>query len=147
MRECTIWLEKPTYNPNPRGQLDVGLYENFPIGWQVDGERNFELSHRLKKHFIDTPEFYMHLWEEICLDVDGCIAGDFPDVERRWLDWQYSYHYGDGYEEVFWREGTEFCLEVDIHPDKWWKLAMISSDENIAGAKREQEWYWNDMPF
>lgn len=154
LKYCLIWLEQPFYNFEPQGEeLGGRLFKDQPLGWMVE-DKGYGLSFQLRKWFgkNDTHPYwylYMHVWEEICLDIDGCIAGDWPGVETRWMKWHYS-DIGriDGADhDLFWLESTEFCLEVDVPPDLWWAIAASDSEAECRNAKRMQDWYWNDIPF
>lgn len=129
----------------------------MPLGWMVEDKPYGALCHQVRNWFgkNDTHPYwylYLHVWEEVCLDVDGCIAGDWPGVEDRWMNWAFSdvgsFTGGEGCDyDLFWKESTTFCLEVDIPPELWWQIAASESEDQCRNAKREQDWYWNDIPF
>ena len=155
LKFCLIWLERPFYNTEPQGEeLGGRLFKDQSIGWMIEGKSPGELSFQVRNWFgknSDSPywDFYLQTWEEVCLDVDGCIAGDWPGVEMRWHRWSYS-DVGsiDGSDhELFWKESTTFCLELDVPPELWWEIAKSESEAECRNAKRMQDWYWNDIPF
>jgi hypothetical protein len=153
LKFCLIWLEKPFYNTERRGEVIGGrLFKDSPIGWMVaettPGTHSYQLRNWFGKN-SDSPywHFYLHVWEEVCLDVDGCIAGDWPGVEMRWLHWNYSDIGQNADHHIFWEESKTFCLELDIPPDLWWEIAKSNSEAECREAKREQDWFWNDIPF
>lgn len=145
---CSLWLEKPYWDNTPWGERELPIFQHMPIGWVCDwmGERTFSYEHRIRKLLNFDQSLVLYLWEEICLDVDGCIAGDFPEVYTRWhnMMWAKDARNSDTEHD---HESRTFCLELDIPPEQWWKIAANNSEDELREAKRLQDWHNNDIPF
>jgi hypothetical protein len=138
VERCELWLQKPSFDPSPRGKERDSILPNLPIGWRALDPEYGDITGQVRVTVGEAIPTGQHdavlhaLWDALCRSVDGRGALEGAPAPQRWeqgLD--------DGsFSEADERTLASFLFESDVSPELWFKAALLNGLEYQTAAGR-----------
>jgi hypothetical protein len=144
VERCHLWLQKPSFDPSPRGRARDPVLPNLPIGWRVLDPEYGDITEQVRVTVgeaipVDQDADILNaLWNTLCRSVDGRGPLEGAPAPQRWEQGLDDGSFSDADEQTI----TSFLFECEAPPELWFKAALLNGVEYQAAAGRWAQKYF-----